>query len=137
MLRKVTPHIVATGWGRIVAITSATVKQPLPRHASSTVFRAGVQAALEHLAMELADRGVTVNSVGPVTILTPTFSTFHNLQQRVQAVPVKRAGKPEELAATVAFLASAHAGYITGETIQLDGGSMPPKAGCRWTAGST
>jgi len=73
--------------------------------------------------MELAARGVTVNSVAPATIITPTFATFHNLEQRVQAVPVKRAGKPEELAATVAFLASVDAGFITGQTIQLDGGA--------------
>ena len=123
VLRKLAPVVATNGWGRIVAITSATVKQPLPRHAISTVFRAGVQAALKHLAMELAARGVTVNAVAPATILTPTFATFHNLEQRVAAVPVKRAGKPEELAAAVAFLASAHAGFITGETIQLDGGA--------------
>lgn len=122
VLRKVTPAIVKTGWGRIVAITSASIKQPLPRHAVSTIFRAGVQAAMKHLANEIAVHGVTVNSVAPATVMTPTFGTFHNIEQRVAAVPLKRAGKPEELAATVAFLASEHAGFITGETIQLDGG---------------
>ena len=123
ILRKLAPLTTKTGWGRIVAITSSSVKQPLPRHAVSSIFRAGVQAALKHLAMELAARGVTVNSVAPATVLTPTFTTFHNLEQRVAAVPMKRAGKPEELAATVAFLASVHAGFISGETIQLDGGA--------------
>lgn len=123
ILRKIASLLASTGWGRIVAITSATVKQPLPRHAISTIFRAGVQAALKHLAMELAGRGVTVNSGAPATIITPTFATYHNLEQRIQAVPVKRAGKPEELAATVAFLASVDAGFITGQTIQLDGGA--------------
>lgn len=122
VLRKLTPLVAETGWGRVVAITSASVKQPMPRHAISTIYRAGVQAALKHLAMEVAQQGVTVNAVAPATVLTPTFSTFHDLAQRVRAVPVKRAGTPEELAATVAFLASAHAGFITGETIQLDGG---------------
>jgi 3-oxoacyl-[acyl-carrier protein] reductase len=122
VLRKVTPVIVKTGWGRVVAITSASIKQPLPRHAVSTIFRAGVQAALKHLSMEVAAHGVTVNSVAPATVMTPTFGTFHNVEQRIQAVPLKRAGKPEELAATVAFLASEHAGFITGENIQVDGG---------------
>ena len=122
VLRKVVPAIVATGWGRVVAITSASVKQPLPRHAVSSIFRAGVQAALKHLAMEVAAHGVTVNSVAPATVITPTFGTFHNLEQRVAAVPMKRGGKPEELAATVAFLASEHAAYVTGENIQFDGG---------------
>lgn len=122
VLRMLTPLIAASGWGRVVAITSASVKQPLPRHAISTIYRAGVQAALKHLAMEVAARGVTVNAVAPATVMTPTFATFHNAEQRIQAVPVKRAGTPQELAATVAFLASEHAGFITGESIQLDGG---------------
>lgn len=122
VLRKIAPLIVKTGWGRVIAITSASIKQPMPRHAISGIFRAGVQTALKHLSMEVADKGVTVNSVAPATVMTPTFGTFHNLEQRIQAVPMKRVGKPEELAATVAFLASEHAGFITGENIQLDGG---------------
>lgn len=123
VLRTITPLMLQAGWGRIVAITSASVKQPLPRHALSTIFRAGVQAALKHLAMEVAERGITVNAVAPATIITPTFAQFHNLERRIQAVPLKRAGKPEELAATVAFLASMDAGFITGQTLQLDGGA--------------
>ncbi len=122
VLRKLVPLVAMQGWGRVIAITSASVKQPMPRHAISTIFRAGVQAALKHLAAEVAARGVTVNAVAPATIVTPTFATYHNLEQRIQAVPLKRAGKPQELAATVAFLASEHAGFITGETIQVDGG---------------
>jgi 3-oxoacyl-[acyl-carrier protein] reductase len=122
VLRKISPLLARSGWGRIVAITSASIKQPMPRHAISSIFRAGVQAALKHLSMELAHVGVTVNSVAPATVMTPTFRAFHNLEQRVQAVPVKRAGKPEELSATVAFLASEHAAFITGENLQLDGG---------------
>ena len=122
VLRKITPLIATNDWGRVVAITSASIKQTLPRHAISGIFRAGVQVALKHLAMELAEKGVTVNSVAPATIITPTFGTFHNVEQRIDSVPLKRAGKPEELAATVAFLASEHAAFITGENIQLDGG---------------
>ena len=123
ILRKLTPLLLGKGWGRIVGITSASIKQPMARHAVSTIFRAGVQAALKHLAIELADTGITVNAVAPATIITPTFATFHNLEARIQAVPMKRVGKPEELAATVAFLASDLAGFITGENIQLDGGA--------------
>lgn len=122
VLREIAPLVAAKGWGRIVAITSATVKQPMPRHALSTIFRAGVQAALKHLANELGPMGVTVNSVAPATIITPTFSQFHNLAARIEALPLKRAGSAKELGATVAFLASEHAGFITGQTVQIDGG---------------
>lgn len=122
VLRTFPPLMRGRGWGRIVAITSASVKQPMPRHAISTVFRAGVHAALKHLAMELGADGVTVNAVAPATIVTPTFSRFHDLDARVRGTLVKRAGTPEELGAVVAFLASDHAGFVTGQTIQLDGG---------------
>ena len=122
VLRHLTPLLLNKGWGRIVAITSASIKNPYPRHALSTIFRAGVQAALKHLSEEIAEHGVTVNAVAPATVRTPTFAQFHNLEARVAATPLKRAGTMEELGGTVAFLASQYAGYITGETIQLDGG---------------
>ncbi|KWF32814.1 hypothetical protein WL88_26115 [Burkholderia diffusa] len=123
VLRKLGRLVTRSGWGRVIAITSASVKQPMPRHAISTIFRAGVHAALKHLAMEVAEHGVTVNAVAPATILTPTFAMYHDLEARVRAVPLKRAGKPEELGATVAFLASVHAGFISGQVIQMDGGA--------------
>lgn len=122
VLRHLTPLLLNKGWGRIIAVTSASIKNPYPRHALSTIFRAGVQAALKHLSEEIAEHGVTVNSVAPATVLTPTFASFHNLDERVAATPLKRAGTMEEFGGTVAFLASRYAGYITGETIQFDGG---------------
>lgn len=123
ILRHLAPLLIETGWGRIVGITSASVKQPMPRHALSSVFRAGFQTALKHLSTEAAAMGVTVNAVAPATVVTPTFAVYHNLERRVAEVPVQRAGTAEELAATVAFLASTHAGFITGETLQFDGGA--------------
>lgn len=120
VLRLVTPVIV--DGGRIVAITSASVKQPMARHAVSTVFRAGVHAALKHLANELGPSGITVNSVAPAGIVTPTFGQFHDVNARAGAMPLKRLGTPDELGAVVAFLASERAGFLTGQTVQLDGG---------------
>ncbi|MFT3721101.1 SDR family oxidoreductase [Pseudorhodoferax sp.] len=122
VLRLLTPLLLGKGWGRVVAITSASVKQPMARHAMSTIFRAGLHAALKHLANEVASQGVTVNAVAPATIVTPTFGQHHNLEARVQAVPLKRPGTTEELGAVVAFLASRQAGFITGQVVQLDGG---------------
>ena len=122
VLRHIPPLMLGKGWGRIVALTSASIKNPMPRHALSTIFRTGVQAALKHLSDEIAGHGVTVNSIAPATVLTPPFAQFHNLEDRIAATPLKRAGTMEELGGTVAFLASQQAGYITGETIQLDGG---------------
>jgi 3-oxoacyl-[acyl-carrier protein] reductase len=122
VLRFITPLLLEKSSSRLVAITSASVKQPMPAHAISTVFRAGVQAALKHLANETANRGLTVNAVAPASILTAGLATHHNLAERAQAIPVKRLGTPEELAATVVFLTSRQAGFITGQTVQVDGG---------------
>jgi len=122
VLRTITPLLLNKGWGRIIGITSASVKQPMPQHAISTIYRAGVQAALKHLVDEVAPHGVTVNTVAPATVITPTFSQFHNLEDRIAAIPLKRAGKAEELGCTVAFLASQQAGFLTGQVLQLDGG---------------
>lgn len=122
VLRQLTPLMLGKGWGRIIGVTSASVKQPMPRHALSSIFRAGLQVALKHLVDELGPHGITVNSVAPATVLTPTFAQFHNLERRVAGTALKRAGTMEEFGGTVAFLASQQAGYITGEVIQFDGG---------------
>ncbi|MES2535641.1 MAG: SDR family oxidoreductase [Pseudomonadota bacterium] len=119
---SIVPLLVDRGWGRVIGITSATVKQPMPKHAISSVFRAGVQAALKHLSNEVAARGVTVNTVAPAGILTEGLAKFHDLSKRAEAIPTQRLGTQEEFAATVAFLASRQAGFINGQAIQVDGG---------------
>ena len=122
VILEIVPLLVERGWGRVVAITSASVKQPLAKHAMSTIFRSGVHGALKHLANELAAKGVTVNAVGPAGILTERLVKNYDLEERAKSIPMKRLGKLEELAGTVAFLASEQAGFITGQTIQVDGG---------------
>ncbi len=124
VLRAVVPILVERGWGRVVAITSASVKQPMPRHALSTVFRAGVTAALKHLANELAAKGVTVNAVCPASVATPNFAAHNDVEGRRRIVPMQRLGKPSEVAATIAFFASEQAGFITGASLQVDGGMV-------------
>ncbi len=79
--RKVAPLMLARGWGRVVAVTSASVKQPMARHGLSTIFRAGVTAYMKHLANEVAAKGVTVNSAGPASINSASpNSSYRNNQ---------------------------------------------------------
>jgi len=122
--RKVVPHLLSRGWGRVIAITSATVKQPMPRHGLSTVFRAGVTAYMKHLANEIGSKGVTVNMVCPASIATTGLLASYDTSERIKRIPVGRLGRPEEVAATVAFLASEAAGFITGASIHVDGGMV-------------
>lgn len=124
VLRHLTPLLLDKGWGRLIAITSAGIKNVMPRHAMSTIFRAGVQMALKQLVDEVGPHGVTVNAIAPATVLTPTFSQFHNLERRIAEMPLRRAGTSGELGATVAFLASQHAGFMTGQVLHLDGGLL-------------
>lgn len=121
---KVAPLLVARGWGRIVGITSASVKQPMTKHGLSTVFRAGLTGYLRHLANEIAASGVTVNTVCPASVGTEAMEKSYDLTVRAQQVPMRRIGKPEELGAMVAFLCSDLAGFTTGAAIQVDGGMV-------------
>lgn len=122
LIRAIAPMLVERGWGRIVAVTSATVLQPMDEHGLSTVYRAGLTGYLKHLAKETARRGVTVNAVCPASIATDALRANYDTEARARRVPVGRLGRPDELAAAVAFLASQQAGYITGVSLPVDGG---------------
>ena len=122
--RIVVPLLAERGWGRVIAITSASVKQPMPNHGLSTVYRAGVTGMMKHLANEVAAKGVTVNCVCPASIATASLGRSYDFSERIKKVPVGRIGRPEELAAAVAFLASDLAGFITGASLQVDGGMV-------------
>jgi 3-oxoacyl-[acyl-carrier protein] reductase len=122
--RAIAPLMVQRRWGRIVCIGSASVKQPMPRHVLSTVFRAGVAGLMKHLANEVGPHGVTVNTVCPASVVTDSLSRSYDLQERLARIPVGRLGRPEELAAAVAFFASESAGFITGTSLPVDGGMV-------------
>jgi 3-oxoacyl-[acyl-carrier protein] reductase len=124
ILSALVPPMIERGYGRVVAVTSATVKQPMIKHGLSTVFRAGLAGYLKHLANETAHAGVTVNSVCPALILTDGLRSSYNIEARAAAIPMKRGGKPEELAATVAFFCSTQSGFTTGASLQVDGGQV-------------
>jgi len=127
VVRHVVPLMLGRGWGRIVAITSASVKQPMSEHGLSTVFRAGVAACMKHLANEIGPQGITVNCVAPALIDTShravslRRSSGENAQ-RAKLTPLGRLGSQDEVTGTVVFLTSMQAGFVTGATLQVDGG---------------
>jgi 3-oxoacyl-[acyl-carrier protein] reductase len=132
--RLVIPHMRKTGSGRIINITSLTVKTLLADSVLSTSLRMGVVGMAKLLSDELGPDHITVNNVAPGLILTdrvkdtlpkrPGVSEEELLAERARSIPLGRIGRPEELAALVTFLASPLAGYITGATIPVDGGAI-------------
>jgi 3-oxoacyl-[acyl-carrier protein] reductase len=126
----------ARGGGRIINIVSTSVKQPIDGLLLSNAIRPGVVGLAKTLSVELGPDNITVNNVCPGRILTNRIRQTGNFQSKlqqgiseeealrdsVQDIPLKRIGQPEELGALVAFLASQQASYITGTTIQVDGG---------------
>ena len=122
-------------WGRIINITSVAVKQPIDGLILSNTARAGVIAFAKTVSNEYAKFNITVNNICPGRILTDRI--IHLANQRAKTskisykkaiknmesdIPIGRLGKPEELASLVTFLASEKASYISGTTIQVDGG---------------
>lgn len=134
--RNAIPHLKKSKQGRIVNITSAFVKEPSDLLLLSNAFRPGVTAMAKMLSAELAPLGVTVNSIGPNAILTDRtrsiatanaasagISLEEQLERNAGALPMGRYGDSSELGDLCAFLCSAQAGYITGQTIVIDGGT--------------
>lgn len=132
--RLAIPHLRKTGSGRIINITSLSVLTYVPDSVLSTSLRLGVVGMAKLLSEELGRDHITVNNVAPGLILTdriretllprPGVTAEELLAERVRSIPVGRIGRPEELAAIVAFLASPLAAYITGATIPVDGGAI-------------
>ncbi|MDP4148638.1 MAG: SDR family oxidoreductase [Bacteroidota bacterium] len=134
--RLVIPHMKKAGSGRIINIVSLSVKTSLENSVLSTSMRMGVVGMAKILSNELGPFRITVNNVAPGLLLTdrikdtvaPQIAAGENLQEllaaRAKTIPLRRIGEPGELGALVAFLSSPLAGYITGTTIQVDGGAI-------------
>lgn len=135
LTKAVIPSMRKQKWGRIIHMTSATVKQPIPELLLSNVLRPGVIGLTKSLALELAQDNILVNAVCPGYFATDRVDEiFHNKaraanttveevkDQVMSQIPLGRMGSPEEFADLVVFLASDRASYITGSMIQIDGG---------------
>lgn len=135
LTRGVLPGMRERRWGRILAVTSIAVKQPVEGLMLSNSLRAAVTGFMRTLANEVADSGVTVNTLLPgytrtarVEQLNASTAAREGLaieavQERIERqIPMRRLGEPREFAALAAFLASDRAGYITGQSIAVDGG---------------
>jgi 3-oxoacyl-[acyl-carrier protein] reductase len=135
-IQLVLPDMINNQWGRIINITSVAVKQPVHNLVLSNSFRAAVTGLAKTLSNEFANKNITINNVAPGYTLThrlyelavnraKTSGKSHEeiLTEMAKDVPMNRLGAPEEIAAVVVFLASKQASYITGTTIQVDGGS--------------
>jgi 3-oxoacyl-[acyl-carrier protein] reductase len=134
--QAVLPHMQQQHWGRIVTLTSYTVKQPVPELVLSNTLRAGIMGLVRSLAGTFGKDGITINNVGPgftstdrSRSLLETRAKNRNVPlEQVQTelereIPIGRMAKPEEVAATIVWLASESAASITGQTILVDGGS--------------
>ena len=125
LVRAALPHLKGSGRGRIVTITSMSVREPIANLVLSNAFRSAVTATAKTLSAEVGPYGVTVNNLAPGVILTDRARQLYtDLEAAAQQVPVRRLGTPEEFGAACAFLCSAHAGYITGQTLGIDGGAL-------------
>jgi 3-oxoacyl-[acyl-carrier protein] reductase len=118
MCKAAVPAMQERGWGRVVAITSLAVRQPMPDLILSNTARAGATGFLKTLAREVAEDGVTVNSIQPGSHRTERMKELYG-----DTVDEGTMGDPDDFGAIVAFLCSAQARYLTGAQIPIDGGA--------------
>jgi 3-oxoacyl-[acyl-carrier protein] reductase len=114
--------MMGTRWGRIVAISSLSAIMGNRGQVNYAAAKAGLIGAVKALSLECASRGITVNAVAPGIIESPAVSAVLTKERIAAIVPMKRAGRPEEVADLVGFLASDRAAYISGQTISINGG---------------
>ena len=130
LIQTALPDMVAAGWGRIVNISAFGAQIGAPNMALYTATKGGIISMTRSMAVELGPQGITVNSVSPGFIDTPMARRAIEgdlfpvpYEQILAAYPIPRLGKPEEIAAAIAFFASDEAGYVTGQLLGVNGGA--------------
>ena len=121
-LRPLILPMIGTRWGRVIAISSISGLLGNRGQVNYAAAKAGLIGAIKSVSLEYASRGVTANAVAPGVIESPAVAAAMTREQIAALVPARRAGKPEEVAELVAFLASARAAYISGQVIAVSGG---------------
>lgn len=129
LIEEVLPGMRERRWGRIVNVSSSSIREPIPGLALSNANRLAALGLLETLADELAGDGITVNTVATGMFATDRLADLHGSLDQAEAaarerIPARRLGQPEEYGDLVAFLCSERAAYLTGAVIPLDGGLL-------------
>ncbi len=127
-IQAVLPDMIEAGWGRIVNISSSSTHSGVPYMSAYVAAKSGVNGLTKSLALEYGPAGITVNAVPPGFIDTPMLrkaesrGNLGDVQANIDRTPVRRMGKPEDIAAACAFFISEEAGYITGQILGVNGG---------------
>ena len=127
-IQAVLPDMIEAGWGRIVNISSSSTHSGVPYMSAYVAAKSGVNGLTKSLALEYGPAGITVNAVPPGFIDTPMLRSAEargnlgDIQANINATPVRRMGRPEDIAAACAFFISEEAGYITGQILGVNGG---------------
>jgi len=122
------PDMKAAGWGRIVNISSSSAKSGAVRMAHYSASKGGIIALTKTLALELGPLGITCNNIPPRFVMNTvmsekSFEQSHLLREKIiESGPIRRQGEPEDIAGACAWLVSEEAGYVTGQTIGVNGG---------------
>lgn len=131
LTRAAIPHLLAAGWGRLLFTSSVTgPRVAMPGFAAYGASKAGLNGFIRTAGLEYAQRNITANGVEPGFILTPAMDVFGSqaeVDEMRAFIPAGRFGHTDDIAYTMLFLASEQAGYITGQTIVVDGGSTLPE----------
>lgn len=121
--KAIAPDMLAAGWGRIVNITSSSTQGGATNMSHYVASKGGLLGFTKALAIEFADKGITVNAIPPGFVETPMLhGSPVDIEATAAVSPMKRPGKPEDIAAACSYLVSEAAGYVTGQTISVNGG---------------